>query len=209
MTEARHSSSAIEHLHDIIKRTKADRERVSQMLVGFQRQHAAALTALKNSKQQVEDLTAKLAASSADNDRMSKRMNELEKEVSMMAAAIEVANREIADSDSMLMDAASAVRSNLQAPQAPQQAQQVRPLAAAAAAAAANAPLPTKPAASAQVPEQQTAFQASLLADAPAEAAPSPVNNGVPVSPQLQDDLDRSMADLERMLTDGVIEGLN
>lgn len=112
MPELNPSSNAIAHLNDIINRGRSDRQRMAKMLGDFNRIHLKVRTDLEKALGEVDRLEKALASSEAEKSRLAKRERELAEEVSMMAAAIQVANREIAESDTMLFDTATAVKAD-------------------------------------------------------------------------------------------------
>lgn len=106
------STSAIGLLNETIKRGLADRQRMAQVLSTVRTVHLKLREDADAANAEVVRLKRALSASEAEKTRLAKRERDLAQEVSMMAAAIEVANREIAESDAMLLNTAVSVHAD-------------------------------------------------------------------------------------------------
>lgn len=107
-----HSTSAITVLSEILNKNRADRERHAKMLSDMGKAHLKVRGERDKALSEVERLTKILEQVKAENARLTKRERELSQEVSMMAAAIDVANRELSATETMLLDTAVAVNAD-------------------------------------------------------------------------------------------------
>lgn len=171
------SSSAIAMLNDVITRGREDRQRMAKMLGAFKEAHGKVTAERDSAMTEVERLTKALHASETEKTRLAKRERELAQEVSMMAAAIDVANREIAEQDTLLLDAAVSV----------------------------NADLTIMPDAPAAATGQKAAPQAAAAVAKPVAAAAKPAAPAAAQKPATEaDEFDENFREIEKMLAESL-----
>lgn len=171
------SSNAIAQLNEVIVRGREDRQRMAKMLGSFKQSYAKVTGQRDAATAEVERLKKALHASETEKNRLAKRERELAQEVSMMAAAIDVANREIAEQDTLLLDAAVSVNADLS----------IAPPAETAPAAAKPQQEPVKAQAVAAAKEQPAAKRP--------EAMPAA---------EITDEFDENFRDIEKMLAESL-----
>jgi len=171
------ASNAIAQLNEVIVRGREDRQRMAKMLGAFKQSYAKVTGQRDAATAEVERLKKALHASETEKNRLAKRERELAQEVSMMAAAIDVANREIAEQDTLLLDAAVSVNADLS----------IAPQAETAAAAAKPQPEAVKTQAAPVAKEQPVAKRQETLPSA-----------------EVPDEFDENFRDIEKMLAESL-----
>lgn len=157
---------------------------MAKILSAFKQAYAMVVSQRDAATAEVERLKKALNSSEAEKARLTKRERELSQEVSMMAAAIDVANREIAEQDTQLLDAAVSVNADLNI---------------APAAAAAPAPAAAK---------HQVLAKAAAPVPANAAKPAAPTRQALPPA-SLPDSIDLDFTEIEQMIQDGLkAEGL-
>lgn len=236
MTEQRTSTVSIKYLHESIQKQNQRNEWMLRTLGDFKRR----ITELSNDRDQAVAESARLGRllSAAEKEKalLAKRERELAQEVAMLAAAIEMANREFTESNSVMMEAVAAVEAEFapvrkaappaaqvkaaaepKAPPRPQaQAQEPNPGEPKAQAPQAQQPKPQAPVAAqpqakpaAPVQPAGPAAQTAKAPEAPEAKGLEPSLLGLPradIPDDLPDDLAKTFGEIERMLEESLRE---
>lgn len=186
-------AEAVNRLQAVVQSGRTSDDTVSRMLNEFKLKHLEVRKERDTAVTTVDRLERELSAARAEIERLVSANSQLNRDVQMLSAAIETANKEIVESESNLVKMATAISAEFKAPVAkavPQPAP-ARPTSPAAAA--------TPPAPQSARPATQTVPQVVIPMTRPVEAPAAATGlDDVPVKPLSK--LDETLRDIQDLM---------